>query len=120
MDIYEDGFSEWLDVASEFHSGYAHNDDERAKALKAIPEPEEVIFAGYEYEDYSGNAEVFYRNGDKYYWVSGGHCSCYGLEGQWDPIEYDLTTLISALEQSTWWARDDWRNHVLERLKSRV
>lgn len=48
-----------------------------------------IIFAFYEYENYSGEALVIYRD-DKtgiFYEVSGGHCSCYGLEDQWDPIE---------------------------------
>lgn len=61
------------------------------------PEPCEVLLAWYEYEDYSGSARVVYRRGDDYYEVTGGHCSCYGLEDQWEPEKYDRSTLIQAL-----------------------
>ena len=51
------------------------------------PQPDEVIYAGYTYEDYSGDAVVLYRNGEELFLVEGGHCSCYGLEDQWHPEE---------------------------------
>lgn len=46
-------------------------------------------YAWYEYECYSGSAAViFYRKSTKkYYEVHGSHCSCYGLEGQWERDE---------------------------------
>jgi hypothetical protein len=34
-----------------------------------------VLFAIYEYEDYSGSAYVLYKEGDKYFEVYGSHCS---------------------------------------------
>lgn len=52
-----------------------------------------VIFAAYEYEDYSGSAEVIYIHEGKFYMVQGAHCSCYGLEDQWEPIEMPLDGL---------------------------
>jgi hypothetical protein len=51
---------------------------------------EEILFAWYEYEDYSGDAFVLLRRDGVLYEVNGGHCSCYGLEGQWE------------LEATTW------------------
>lgn len=49
----------------------------------------DIIYANYEYENYNGDALViFTKNGDLYE-VNAGHCSCFGLEGQWDP---ELTT----------------------------
>jgi hypothetical protein len=49
----------------------------------------EIVFASYEYEDYSGSATVFFfdSNTGKYYENYGSHCSCYGLEDQWQPEE---------------------------------
>jgi hypothetical protein len=46
----------------------------------------EVLHAYYEYEDYSGRAFVVLRSRvDGGLWeVNGSHCSCYGLEDQWD------------------------------------
>lgn len=78
-------FSSWADVQYEFE--------------KSVPEPEEVLLAVYEYESYDGNALVIYRNGDRYYWVEGGHCSCYGLEGQWRPEEFTKEELVAAIER---------------------
>ncbi|WLR94081.1 hypothetical protein [Shinella zoogloeoides] len=47
-----------------------------------------IIAAEYTYEDYSGSAAVIYQAADGLlYEVHGGHCSCYGLEGQWEPEE---------------------------------
>ncbi len=53
-------------------------------------EPEEVIYANYDNEGYEGRAFVAFRNGDKYFTVNASHCSCYGLEGQWNEniVEY--------------------------------
>ena len=91
MSIYRNDWKNWQDVASDFRT--------------TVPEPEEVIFADYTYEDYSGNAVVVYRQGDRYYVVDGGHCSCYGLEDQWKPEEYaSLDILIGALSKG--WLRN--------------
>jgi hypothetical protein len=53
----------------------------------------EVLLAWYGQEDWEGDAFVLYRQDGKLYEVHGGHCSCYGLEGQWDPEETDVATL---------------------------
>jgi hypothetical protein len=55
----------------------------------------EVILASYTNENYEGEAFVlFRRNSDgKLYEVNGGHCSCYGLEGQWNPEETTVEAL---------------------------
>ena len=52
-----------------------------------------VIYAWYEYEDYSGSAEVIFIHDGKIFTVSGGHCSCHGLEDQWDAVEMPLAAL---------------------------
>lgn len=57
------------------------------------PRHVEILLASYTYEDYSGNAFVLFRKGTKLYEVNGGHCSCYGLEGQWEPEETNAEAL---------------------------
>lgn len=52
-----------------------------------------IIFADYTYEDYSGSSIVVFESVDgELYEVNGSHCSCFGLEDQWEPepvsIEY--------------------------------
>lgn len=53
-----------------------------------------LLFAFYEYEDYSGDAYVLYEKDGKLFEVSGGHCSCYGLEDQWSPDETTKEALL--------------------------
>ncbi len=83
---YFEGFDCWQDVQREFRM--------------TEPEPDEVLAALYETGSYEGSAEVIYRRGDKYYVASGSHCSCYGLEGQWEPEEYDKSTMKAVLEKA--------------------
>lgn len=52
-----------------------------------------ILLASYSYENYSGNAFVLFKKGGKYYEVNGSHCSCYGLEDQWEPEEVVLKEL---------------------------
>jgi hypothetical protein len=53
----------------------------------------EVLIASYTYENYSGDAFVLYRKNGNLYEVNGGHCSCFGLEDQWEPEETSVAAL---------------------------
>lgn len=89
-----DGFDNWTEVQLQFGT--------------TTPEPEEVILAEYEQEYYEGRALVIYRNGPKYYLNYGSHCSCYGLENQWGPEEYESREqLVTALKRGNWDLWDD-------------
>lgn len=48
---------------------------------------EEVLFAYYGYESWSGYATVLFERGGKLYEVTASHCSCNGLENGWNPDE---------------------------------
>lgn len=78
--IYIDLFKSWDDVKRDF-------------AMDEL-EPTEVLLAYYSYESYSGEAYVVYRKGDDYFVVTGAHCSCYGLEGKWEPEMYESKELL--------------------------
>ena len=56
----------------------------------------EILLAYYSFQNYSGDAFVLYRNTNdgKLYEVNGSHCSCHGLEGQWEPEETNLEGLL--------------------------
>jgi len=85
----EDKASTWARVQSEF--------------AMTDPEPAQVIFADYEYENYEGSADVFWRNADGTFgYQSGGHCSCYGLEGQWDPETFTAEQLAGQVERANY------------------
>lgn len=53
-----------------------------------------VIHADYTYEYYEGSSYVLFFKDGKYYEVFGSHCSCYGLEDQWDPEEVTVAQLL--------------------------
>lgn len=57
------------------------------EAPKGALDNSEVLFARYECEGYEGDALVVYRKDGKLWEVNGYHCSCMGLEGQWEPEE---------------------------------
>lgn len=46
-----------------------------------------ILFAVYTYECYEGFAFVLFEKDGILYEVNASHCSCYGLEGQWEPEE---------------------------------
>lgn len=99
---YFNDFTSWADVTREFHVD--------------VPEPEEVLCADYEIDGYEGSAQVIYRHGDRVFEVVGGHCSCHGLENQWEPEEYDLATALAAFKK-----RPEYRhNAALKRAIARL
>lgn len=49
-----------------------------------LPSERNILFAGYWNGSYDGSARVLFRKDGKLYEVSGGHCSCNGLDGQCD------------------------------------
>ncbi len=58
-----------------------------------------ILLAWYGYGDYDGSAFVLFQKGTKLYEVNGGHCSCYGLEGQWDPEEVTVAELEHRMKE---------------------
>lgn len=84
-------------MTKDYFDGDFHSWEAVQRSFEMIePKPEHIIFAGYDNEGYSGSAYVLFRRGDKYYYVNGSHCSCYGLEGQWIPTVYDSLTELKA------------------------
>lgn len=57
-----------------------------------------VFVACYRDTDYSGSAYVLYASGKTLYEVHGGHCSCFGLEGQWEPEDTTIDSLRHRLK----------------------
>lgn len=81
--------NEFSDVASVIKEFEAPDD-----ALEGA----EVLLAWYGYGSYDGSALVVYKKDGKLFEVNGGHCSCYGLEGQWDPEETTPEALLKRAE----------------------
>jgi len=53
----------------------------------------QVLLAWYGGGLYEGNAFVLFEKDGRLYEVNAGHCSCSGLEGQWDPEETSVSAL---------------------------
>lgn len=59
---------------------------------KELPE-ESIVYAGYSYGDWSGDAVVVFSKDGKLYENHDGHCSCNGLEN-WDPEETSKEAIL--------------------------
>jgi hypothetical protein len=57
-----------------------------------------VLLASYGTPAYEGYAFVIFERSGKLYEVNGSHCSCYGLEGQWQPEETSADALRHRIE----------------------
>lgn len=71
-----------------------------------------IHFAGYYYEDYSGNAFVLFENNGELFLVEGSHCSCNGLESSWCPEK----TTWAALRMKKFWYFNDATQKEVEAL----
>lgn len=72
----------------------------------------EIIFGSYSYESWSGDAFVLCRKDGQLYEVNGGHCSCYGLEGQWEPEETTLEAVLHRMNEGNLGGQGDCSGNV--------
>lgn len=77
--------------------------NEKSKMQQKLKEWEgiNILFASYGEDNYSGDAFVLFEKNGKLYEVNGSHCSCYGLEGQFDPEETTLEAIRYRLLEGT-------------------
>ena len=66
-----------------------------------------ILFATYGYGSYDGDAWVLAEKDGQLFEVRGGHCSCYGLEGQFDPEPVVLKELENRLTKGSF-LKDDY------------
>jgi hypothetical protein len=92
-----------------------------ARAFDAVlddntfPTDEEIVVAVYEYGNYEGSAFALFQRDGRLYEVHGGHCSCYGLEDQWEPEETTAEALRDRLEKGRGGLANDKRVEALIR-----
>lgn len=90
---------------------------------KVMPNNLIIFWSRYTYEDYDGDGEVWGFNTDNqlFFNVSGSHCSCYGLEGQWEEEYYTYDEMVAVLERvinPTYVYDQDKLNDLIELLKT--
>ena len=76
-----------------FYARFADREDIERNFMVTLDPSVEILFASYGGGVYEGDAFVLFEQDGKLFQVTGGHCSCYGLEGQWDPEETTLEYL---------------------------
>ena len=76
-----------------------------------------ILFASYLQGYYDGSALVLFERGGKLYEVNGSHCSCYGLEDQWEPEETSMAAI-----RMRWHSREVRKqlNEVLDQYEATV
>jgi hypothetical protein len=84
-----EGFLETLRVKPVYVENFSCREDVFCSFSKADDADIEILYANYYTPDYDGYATVAYyrKSTGKYYEAYGSHCSCYGLENQWEGDE---------------------------------
>lgn len=88
--------------------------EKKSKMRSALADPKwdiEVLLASYSYAEYQGDAFVLFRKDGDLYEVNGGHCSCHGLEGQWEPEKTSIIALLDRIEKGQL-GNDEWSGNV--------
>lgn len=75
-----------------------------------------VVYAHYDVASYEGSAFVIYIKNGKFWLVEGSHCSCFGLEDQWEPEEMPLP-VIDKIVESNMFTRP-FADEIKERIRS--
>lgn len=103
--VYFDLWAEYADMVRDF-TNRDYNDDgiQIEVPAEGMCAAEDVLFASYTNPGYSGNAVVIFERDGAPLEVSGSHCSCFGLEGQWEPARVTWAALALRLPEM---ARDD-------------
>ena len=70
----------------------------------------EVLLARYSQEGYEGSAFVLFTQNGELYEVNASHCSCFGLEGQWEPEETTWQALYKRTKDG--WSFEDFKEEM--------
>lgn len=108
--------SEQNDAYVEYQDYKAWSDEPEPK----LPDHLHIFFSSYECECYEGDSMVWGYDTEKgtFFYVSGGHCSCYGLEGQWDEEPYSFEEMIEKIKTDLSWERERTYYNRSDRIKA--
>lgn len=57
-----------------------------------------LIVAGMWEDSYDAHAFIVFEREGKVFEVQSAHCSCYGHEGQWEPIERPIEAIVKSAD----------------------
>lgn len=88
----------------EQYQDYGWSDEPKEK----LPEHLHIFFSSYECECYEGDSMVWGWDADKqtFFYTGGSHCSCYGLEGQWDEEPYSMDEMVAKIKTDLAWEKE--------------
>jgi len=133
--VYLNNWKTKIDVISDFEDIYLSDAEynaeqppyknvemweEKKEAMKIAIEKwksTNILFASYGEANYSGDAFVLFEREGKLFEVNGSHCSCYGLEGQFEPEETTIEAIKYRLIEGTLGVDDYSDNEFAKELK---
>ena len=68
-----------------FLGDFANQEDVESNFNYTLIGGEKILLAHYDNGGYDGDAFVLFEDKGNLFEVNGGHCSCNGLEGLWEP-----------------------------------
>ena len=105
-------FGNWSDV-DDVNRDFGDYGDSPTKELV---KDEEILFAAYSTPSYEGYAFVVLERDGDLYEVNGSHCSCMGLENQWDLEK----TSWKALAMRDLHSYEEWDQEAVDAFKALV
>jgi hypothetical protein len=110
--IYLHNWEDKEDMINDFEDlGYVKEDNPKHIESAKKYEKYNILFASYGTGNYEGDAFVLLEQDGKLYEVNGSHCSCYGLEGQFDLEEIDLISIKERILEGNL-GTDDYAGNV--------
>lgn len=94
-----------------------NNREEMFKEFEQEPLDVEILYAARGYGSYEGSAVVIYREDGQLYQVHAYHCSCYGLEGQWDKEAFSVKATKHILENGEFYDLSLMESDAVDRFK---
>jgi hypothetical protein len=102
MSKYFNDFTDHDQVMKEFQ-GTRWGFEEKSDPIPGFPTDDEILFAAYAPGCYSGDSVVLFKRDGKLFMNEASHCSCYGLEGQWDPSEVEPEQVLRYTIDADWY-----------------
>lgn len=90
--IFLNNWGSKTDLIKDFEELYYANEEEIQKATRKYNDIN-ILFASYGTEMYMGEAFVLFEKNKQLFEVNADHCSCYGLEGQFQPEETTIEAI---------------------------
>lgn len=117
--VYFGSFDSLEQMVKSFASDWSNENEfvnkRKSDILESLKDAE-ILFAAYGGRFYEGCAFVLFRKNNKLFEVNASHCSCFGLEGTWEPEETTLVALNLRKEKGTILPDEEFEPDAIKRL----